>query len=46
LARRAKEAGIAEPRLTLYPDLGHGCWEAVFGDSTLPVWMLEQRRGR
>jgi predicted peptidase len=46
LARRAKAAGIAEPRLTLYPDLGHGCWAAAFGDSTLPAWMLEQRRGR
>jgi predicted peptidase len=45
LARRAKAAGTAEPRLTLYPDLGHGCWAAAFGDSTLPAWMLEQRRG-
>jgi predicted peptidase len=46
LARRAKEAGATEPRMTLYPDLGHGCWAAVFGDSTLPAWMLEQRRSR
>jgi predicted peptidase len=46
LARRAKDAGVAEPRMTLYPDLGHGCWEAAFGDSALPAWMLEQRQGR
>jgi predicted peptidase len=46
LARRAKEAGAVEPRMTLYPDLGHGCWAAAFGDSTLSAWMQEQRRGR
>jgi predicted peptidase len=46
LARRKKAGGLPEPRLTLYPDLGHGCWEAAFGDSMLPAWMLEQRRGR
>ena len=44
-AAEAKEAGLPEPRLTLYPDLGHGCWVAAFGDSALPAWMLEQRRG-
>ena len=46
LERLTKSAGLVAPRLTLYPDLGHGCWEAAFGDSTLPAWMLEQRRGR
>lgn len=44
-------AGIAagDPRaarLTLYPDLGHDCWDAAYGDSTLPAWMLAQRRAR
>jgi predicted peptidase len=51
LRERQKTAGLAagDPRaarLTLYPDLGHGCWEAAYGDSALPAWMLEQRRGR
>ena len=46
LARRKKERGLPEPRFTLYPELGHGCWAAAFGDSTLPAWMLEQRQGR
>ena len=49
LRERQKAAGLAgirAARLTLYPDLGHGCWAAAFADSTLPAWMLEQRRGR
>jgi predicted peptidase len=46
LARLTKAAGLAEPRLTLYPDLGHGCWAAAYADSALPAWMLAQRRGR
>ena len=51
LRERQKAAGLTadDPRaarLTLYPDLGHGCWAAAYGDSTLPAWMLEQRGGR
>lgn len=46
LARRKQAAGLPEPRLTLYPDLGHDCWDAAYGDSTLAAWMLSQRRGR
>jgi len=46
LERLTRAAGRAAPRLTLYPDLGHGCWAAVYADSALPAWMLEQRRGR
>jgi predicted peptidase len=45
LARLKKGRGLAEPRLTLYPDLGHGCWAAAYADSALPSWMLEQKRG-
>ena len=41
-----KASGLPAPRLTLYPDLGHGCWAAAYADSTLPAWMLEQRRAR
>ena len=44
LARRAREAGRPEARLTLYPDLGHGCWAAAYADSSLPGWMLAQKR--
>ncbi len=48
---RQKAAGLAEggpgwARLTLYPDQGHGCWDAAYGDSSLAAWMLEQRRAR
>ncbi len=46
LARRRREAGLPEPRMTLYPDLNHGCWATAFGDSTLPAWILAQRRGK
>ena len=46
LARRKQERGLPEPRLTLYPDLGHGCWAAAFADSALPAWILAQRRAR
>jgi predicted peptidase len=46
LAQRRKAGGLPEPRLTLYPDLGHDCWDAAYGDSLLAPWMLEQRRGR
>jgi predicted peptidase len=46
LARRKQVAGLPEPRMTLYSDLGHGCWATAYADSTLPAWMLEQRRRR
>ena len=45
LTRRRRLRGSPEPRLTLYPDLGHGCWASAYADSTLPVWILAQRRG-
>jgi predicted peptidase len=48
---RQKAAGIGDgdprrARLTLYPDLGHECWDAAYGDPALAAWMLERRRGR
>lgn len=46
LARRAQSQGTPQPRFTLYPDLGHGCWAAAYADSALPGWMLAQRRER
>jgi predicted peptidase len=51
LRERQQAAGLdaEDPRvarLTLYPDLGHGCWAAAYADSTLSAWMLAQRRAR
>jgi predicted peptidase len=46
LARRRREAGLPEPRMTLYPDLNHGCWATAFGEPELPAWILAQRRGK
>jgi predicted peptidase len=33
-------------RMTLYPDLNHGCWDAAFGEEELPAWILAQTRRR
>ena len=46
LERLTKAAGLPAPRITLYHDLGHGCWATAYADSELPAWMLAQRRGR
>jgi predicted peptidase len=46
LAQRKKNAGLPEPKLTLYPDLNHGCWMAAFGEPELPKWILEQKRAK
>jgi predicted peptidase len=45
LARRKREAGLPEPKMTLYPDLNHGCWATAFGEPALPEWILAQKRG-
>ncbi len=34
------------PRVTIYPGVGHGCWERAYGEPELPRWLLAQRRGR
>ena len=44
MERRRREAGLPEPRMTLYPGVGHGCWAQAFGEAALPEWMLAQRR--
>ncbi len=31
-------------RMTLYPKLNHGCWDAAYGDPELPKWILAQTR--
>ncbi len=46
LARRKQAGGLPEPRMTLYPELGHGCWVSAFADFALPAWILAQRRAR
>ena len=46
LERRRREAGLPEPRMTLYPGVGHGCWAQAFGEPELPAWILAQRRAR
>ena len=46
-ARRAQgleSEGPSGARMTLYPDVNHGCWDAAYGEADLPGWMLSQRR--
>jgi len=31
-------------RYTMYPDLGHDCWNTVYADEALYEWFLEHRR--
>jgi len=40
----ALEAAGAHPRMTIYPGVGHGCWERAYGEQELPGWMLARRR--
>lgn len=36
----------AEVRFTLYPELGHTCWDRAYGEEELYSWLLERvRRG-
>ncbi len=44
LVAALQQAG-AHPKVTLYPGVGHGCWERAYADPELPRWMLAQRRG-
>ena len=41
---RAIRACGGDPRLTIYPDLGHNSWDPAYDDSALYLWLLEQRR--
>jgi predicted peptidase len=31
-----------EPRLTIYPDLGHNCWDRAYGSEGLGLWLTSQ----
>jgi predicted peptidase len=40
----ALEAAGTHPRVTVYPGVGHGCWERAYGEPELSGWLLAQRR--
>lgn len=40
----ALETAGAHPRVTVYPGVGHGCWERAYGEQELPGWLLAQHR--
>ena len=40
----ALEAAGAHSRVTIYPGVGHGCWERAYGEQELAVWLLARRR--
>jgi predicted peptidase len=40
----ALEAVAAHPRVTIYPGVGHGCWERAYGEDELPAWLMARRR--
>lgn len=33
------------PRLTIYPEVGHNSWNQAYADPALERWLLQQRRG-
>ena len=43
LVRLVQELG-GQAKLTIYPDLGHNCWDRAYGDPALWDWMLAQIR--
>lgn len=40
----AIQAAGGNPRLTIYPDLGHAIWDRVYNDPAVVEWLLAQRR--
>jgi len=40
----APRAGSEMPRMTLYPDLGHNCWDRAYRESGLGPWLLAQHK--
>jgi len=40
----ALKAAGAHPRVTIYPGVGHGCWERAYGEPELATWLLAQRQ--
>ncbi len=45
MARVIRACG-GQPRLTIYPDLGHNSWDPAYDDPALYYWLLAQRRPR
>ncbi len=43
MARAIRACG-GQPRLTIYPDLGHNSWDQAYDDPALYYWLLAQRR--
>lgn len=43
MADALKAAG-AEPKFTIYPEVGHECWGVAYGESETWKWLLQQRR--
>lgn len=40
---RAIRACGGQPRLTIYPDLGHNAWDPAYDDPALYLWLLSHR---
>lgn len=43
MARAIRACG-GQPRLTIYPDLGHNSWDPAYDDPALYYWLLARRR--
>ena len=43
MARAIRACG-GQPRLTIYPNLGHNSWDPAYDDPALYYWLLAQRR--
>lgn len=43
MIRALEEAGHPGPRLTVHEELGHNCWDRVYGGSDLYHWLLQQQ---
>ena len=44
MVKAITEAG-GHPKLTLYPNIGHGSWGPAYADPALYEWLFQQRRG-
>ena len=40
----ALKAAGGNPRMTIYPGVGHACWEEAYGGQEFYDWLLSQRR--
>jgi predicted peptidase len=43
MARAIRACG-GQPRLTIYPDLGHNSWDPAYNDPALYLWLLSNHR--